>query len=210
MPRRRAAAARLGVFVLKRRRRWRRGTSCTSCPSRRGRGRCGRLWLPCLTAVGGFLRLGDSSAGAESWKRCAAAARWASALRRRSSSICCSVIGSRRKSVLIDRVLDPLLHRLEELVALLLVLVERVALAVAAQADALLEVVEGEQVVLPGVVDDAQQDVALEEAHQLASPGAPPCRSTWLRPPARASSRMLVDAESRRARGRRRLRSRSK
>ena len=46
--------------------------------------------------------------------------------------------------------------------ALLLVLDERIALAVAAQADAFLQVVEAVEVVLPLRVDDLQHDVALD------------------------------------------------
>src|SRR5919106_221294 len=68
-----------------------------------------------------------------------------------------------------DVVLDPVLHLLEELEALFLVLVERIALAVAAQPDPLLEVVEGEEVVLPMDVDRAQHDPALEVAEDLGS-----------------------------------------
>ena len=48
----------------------------------------------------------------------------------------------------------------------------RIPLRVAAQADAFLQVVEREQVVLPRLIDDAQHDVALEQAHQVgAEPG---------------------------------------
>src|ERR1700674_1093898 len=65
-------------------------------------------------------------------------------------------------------VLDPVLHRLEQLEALALVFLQRVALAVAAQADALLQVIEGEQVVLPGDVDGVQHDGALEGTDDLA------------------------------------------
>src|SRR5882724_6739634 len=66
-----------------------------------------------------------------------------------------------------DVVLHPLAHRLEELIALLLVLLERIALAVAAQADALLQVVEGQQVVLPGDVHGVEHDRPLEAADDL-------------------------------------------
>ena len=47
---------------------------------------------------------------------------------------------------------EALEHVLEQLEGLALVLVERVALAVAAQVDALAQVVERQQVVLPGLV----------------------------------------------------------
>src|SRR5690606_24633939 len=49
-----------------------------------------------------------------------------------------------------------LLHRAEEREALLLVLDERVALTVPAQADAFLQVVEGVEVILPLAVDDLE------------------------------------------------------
>src|SRR5262245_1566452 len=60
----------------------------------------------------------------------------------------------RLPEVLDHAVLDALHHGLEDLERLLLVLDERVALAVAAEADALLEVVDVEQVVLPLLIDD--------------------------------------------------------
>ena len=69
--------------------------------------------------------------------------------------------GTQAEQVLDDRVLDSFLHLREQLVALALVLVLRIALAVAAEADPLLQVVEGEQMVLPGRVDDAKHVVAL-------------------------------------------------
>ena len=50
----------------------------------------------------------------------------------------------------------------------LLVFDERIALAVAAQADAFLQVVEAVEVVLPLRVDDLQHDVALDAAQELA------------------------------------------
>ena len=52
-------------------------------------------------------------------------------------------------------------HALEQVEGLALVLVERVALAVAAQMDALPQMVEVEQMLLPLVVEDLQQDVLL-------------------------------------------------
>ena len=54
-----------------------------------------------------------------------------------------------------DRALGPLDHLLEEIERLLLVLDQRIALAVAAQPDAFLEVVDRQQVVLPLLIDDA-------------------------------------------------------
>src|SRR5262245_11282454 len=61
-----------------------------------------------------------------------------------------------------DFLVHPILHRLEEVEALLLVLDERIALAVAAEADALLEVIQAVEVILPLLIDDLQHDVALD------------------------------------------------
>src|SRR5712664_3482034 len=66
-----------------------------------------------------------------------------------------------------DNGLHALHHVLEEVEGFLLVLGERVALAVAAQPDAFLQVVDRQQVVLPLRVDDDEHLVALERAHQL-------------------------------------------
>src|SRR4051794_15128630 len=71
------------------------------------------------------------------------------------------------EELLDDVVLHPLAHHLEQVEALLLVLLERIALAVAAQADAFLQVVEGEEVVLPGHVHRVEHDGALEAADDL-------------------------------------------
>src|SRR5436305_10584376 len=80
-----------------------------------------------------------------------------------------SLLGDRlvAEELLDDVVLHPLAHHLEQLEALLLVLLERIALAVAAQADPLLQVVEGEEVVLPGRVHRIEHDGALEAADDL-------------------------------------------
>ena len=56
-------------------------------------------------------------------------------------------------------------HRLEHLEGFLLVGDERVLLGVAAEADAFLEVVHGEEVVLPEAVEDGEHDDALVVAH---------------------------------------------
>src|SRR5262245_26367324 len=66
-----------------------------------------------------------------------------------------------------DLLLDAVLHRLEEGETLFLVLDERIALAVAAQADAFLQMVEAVEVVLPLRVDDLQHDVALDPAEDV-------------------------------------------
>ena len=72
------------------------------------------------------------------------------------------MIGHQAPQVADDLLVDAILHRREEREALLLVLDERIALAVAAQADAFLQVVEAVEVVLPLRVDDLQHDVALD------------------------------------------------
>src|SRR6266403_2381815 len=66
-----------------------------------------------------------------------------------------------------DDGLHALHHVLEEVEGFLLVLGERVALAVPAQPDAFLEVVDRQQVILPLRVDDDEHLVALERAHEL-------------------------------------------
>src|SRR5215831_18689111 len=68
-----------------------------------------------------------------------------------------------------DLLVDPLLHRLEQLEAFLLVLDEGIALAVAAQADAFLQVIEGVEMILPLLIDDLQHDVALDALQDLAA-----------------------------------------
>src|SRR5438067_1085493 len=66
-----------------------------------------------------------------------------------------------------DLFVDPVLHRLEQLEALFFVLDQRIALAVAAQADAFLEVVEAVEMVFPVLIDHLQHDVALDAAQNL-------------------------------------------
>src|ERR1700685_3064149 len=64
-------------------------------------------------------------------------------------------------------VLDPIHHVLEHFEGFFLVLDQRVLLAVAAQADAFLQVVHRQQVVLPLVVDHVEHDHALGGAEQF-------------------------------------------
>ena len=85
-----------------------------------------------------------------------------------------------------DLLVDPVHERLEHLEGLLLVLDERVALAVAAQADPLLEVIERVEVVLPLRVHDLQHDHALVEQHQLDADAALPLLVAGARAPGRA------------------------
>src|ERR1051325_7138112 len=66
-------------------------------------------------------------------------------------------------------ILDALHHFLEELERFLLVLDQRIALAVAAQADAFLEVIDVEEVILPLLVDDLQEQILFVEAHVVCA-----------------------------------------
>src|SRR5438477_4742577 len=66
-----------------------------------------------------------------------------------------------------DNGLYALHHVLEEVEGFLLVLGQRVALAVPAQPDAFLEVVDRQQMILPLRVDDDEHLVALQRAHEL-------------------------------------------
>src|SRR5919198_603871 len=68
-----------------------------------------------------------------------------------------------------DLLVDALFHRLEQREALFLVLDERVALAVAAQADSFFQVVEAVEVILPLLIDDLQHDVALDALEHFAA-----------------------------------------
>src|SRR5688572_14222502 len=67
-----------------------------------------------------------------------------------------------------DLFLDAAAHVLEEREAFFLVLDERIALAVAAQADAFLQVIERVEVILPLLIDDLQHDVAFNARQDLA------------------------------------------
>src|SRR5262249_46981281 len=68
-----------------------------------------------------------------------------------------------------DLLVHAILHRLEENEALLLVLDERIALPVAAEADAFFEVIEAVEVILPLLIDDLQHDVALDALQDVAA-----------------------------------------
>ncbi len=152
----------------RRQRRPRRGTSCTSCPSRRGTGRCGPT-------------LRDLARRPSRRRPCAVTP---AAEREAAAKICaCSraaalfflpalLVGHRieQEQEAHRVVLDALLHLREHLERLALVLDERVALAVGAQADAVLQVVHRQQVVLPRRVDDLQQDVPLVAGASAPAP----------------------------------------
>src|SRR4051794_91115 len=64
---------------------------------------------------------------------------------------------------------DPLLHLLEHLEAFLLVLDKRIALAVAAQPDAFLQMIEAVEMILPLLIDDLEHDVALDPLQNLTA-----------------------------------------
>ncbi len=66
-------------------------------------------------------------------------------------------------------VFDAIHHVLEQREGFLLVLDQRIFLAVSAQADAFLEVVHRQQVIFPLVVDDVEHDDALGVAHVLGA-----------------------------------------
>src|SRR5437660_1096244 len=68
-----------------------------------------------------------------------------------------------------DFLVHAVFHSLEERKALFLVLNQRIALAVAAQADPFLEMVEAVEVILPLLVDDLQHDVALDALQYFAA-----------------------------------------
>ena len=65
-------------------------------------------------------------------------------------------------------------HGFEHLEGFFLVGDERVLLRVAAEADAFLEVVHGEEVIFPEAVEDGEHDDALVVAHLLARRGSAP------------------------------------
>ena len=64
---------------------------------------------------------------------------------------------------------DAVEHRLKHVEAFLLVFDQRILLAVTNQADALLQVIQRQQVVLPLRIDDVQHDDALVSAHRLVA-----------------------------------------
>src|SRR6187397_1586553 len=64
---------------------------------------------------------------------------------------------------------NPFLHLLEHLEAFLLVLDKRIALPIAAQANAFLEVIQAVEMILPLLVGDLEHDVALDPLKDLAA-----------------------------------------
>ena len=61
-------------------------------------------------------------------------------------------------------------HRLEQTESFRLVFLQRIALAVAAQADHLAEVIEHDQVLAPQMIQRLQQDGLLDVTHQVRTP----------------------------------------
>ena len=103
--------------------------------------------------------------------------------------------------------------RLEQVERLALVLVERVALGVAAQVDALAQMVEVEQVLLPQMVEDLQEQALLgHRASARLAVGrrlAPPSARRWPRAAARGSPASAMPSSlAQSATGRSRLRMR--
>ncbi len=137
----------------------------SSPPVRAGRGRA------CLPADAAALdRPPPANAGIGFGRRVVHRDRRRAARRRRAASGASSFEHRPQPEEIADDLfLDAALHVLEEREAFLLVLDERIALAVAAQADAFLQVVERVEVILPLRVDDLQHDVALDAAQELAA-----------------------------------------
>ena len=162
-----------------------RGTSCTSCPSRTGTDRSARPWAACG-------RRSPASGAASSSPSRSAAAAWVSVIRciarRWAASRFCSISAAalladelEAKEVADDRALHAPGHLHEHLVAFLLVLLLRVLLAVAAQADALAQVVHREQVVLPLLVDGLEVEPLLVAASTGAPSASTPSSSSFWR-----------------------------
>ncbi len=131
----------------------RRGTSCTSCRCRTGTGRSGRpsgpwdLTVACFGAAGGPLPVVWAACDSCAWRAFWASCRWSRAV---SSAVFARL---HPHQLAHELAADRREHLDEAVVALLLVLLLRVLLAVAAQADALAQVVHRQQVVLPELVD---------------------------------------------------------
>ena len=141
-----------------------RGSACTSCPSRRGRGRCGR-WRPRCRGRPGRRRGASAAAAAPAMagdprrrrrqgprRGCGerAAAAWARACISATIACCSSgVITWTCASMRVTSERSRFSRALEELEGLGLVFVQRVALGVAAEADDAAQVVERDQVLAP-------------------------------------------------------------
>ena len=144
-------------------------SSCTSCRCRRGRGRCGRragrgcgsarAWhrrrLPALVCC--WLRWNSSVAPGAS----ACVAPVSTQVEPTKSSLSCSILKIRLGRLVADRA--P--HLLEQLHAFALVLDLRIDLGIADQADAAAQLVHDQQVVLPGRIDDLQEQHPLHPPH---------------------------------------------
>ena len=150
----------------------RRGISCTSCPNHTGTGRCVRPWA----GRGVWWSASHRAPTPGCWPRAPAVrARWPDPSRRGAKGgadappLVLHVL--HRLGVeeeLDDVVFDALPHVLEEREGLALVLNQGVSLAVGPEADALPQVVEGQQVVLPLAVDGIEQEELLEPGKLVA------------------------------------------
>ena len=160
-------------------RRTARGSACTSCRSRRGTPRCGR---PCPSR--GIVRIAVDAASAMPAQPSVPASASAISSSPVVGSILCASIGGSTGSCLLRRLLHDLdahelrghrlaqmlAHRLEQVEGLGLVLVERIALAVAAQPDHLAQMLEHDQMLAPEMVERLQQDRLLDVAHDVRAP----------------------------------------
>ena len=68
------------------------------------------------------------------------------------------------------RLAQVLAHRLEQVESLGLVLVERIALAVAAQADDLAQMLQHHEMLAPEMIEDLQQHRSLDLADEVGAP----------------------------------------
>src|SRR5687768_10026049 len=135
-----------------------------------------------IVAAGSFgpRRLGDRAGGTaaaeRAERRCPGRGRWSAHRDLRRPP--CRLPDRRERGVVADTrreppqvaddfLFDPILHRREQREAFLLVLDQRILLAVAAQPDAFLQMVEAVEVILPLRIDDLQHDVAFDTAQDL-------------------------------------------
>src|SRR5664279_2686471 len=142
------------------------------------RGVEGTLQLEVLFFLAALLELGGGPArgGRPRCRGCGRRRAGVERIRRRRTFLARRALGRglgdlEAEEVLEDLLLDAFLHRLEKLEGLPFVLDERVALTVAAQADAFLQMVEREEVILPERVDRLEHEELLEVAQRLRADG---------------------------------------
>ena len=160
-----------------------RGNACISCPSRRGKARCGRPG----PSVAGFFGSRSATArrrrprrGSPAEDRLVDRSRTANSFSPVAGSRCWNCIGGGGGSGCLEAHLDaqhlrddrlvPLRDQLlEQLEGFRLVFVERVALRHAAPADHLTQMVERDQMLAPQMIERLQDDLLLDDS---ASPRA--------------------------------------